>query len=142
MYANTTAKGSSTTVVSAGGSDVAKTTFNLTVGSWTATEINNARFYLTATNNASNTQRHMYICGVSFEVTYESSGVIYVYTISSVNANHTIVVTASGSSDKILFKNNGSWVEAIKVYKKVNGSWVEQSDLTTVFDSNTNYVKG
>ena len=142
MYANTTAKGSSTTVVSAGGSDVAKTTFNLTVGSWTATEINNARFYLTATNNASNTQRHMYIYGVSFEVTYESSGVIYVYTISSVNANHTIVVTASGSSDKILFKDNGVWVEAIKVYKKVNGSWVEQSDLTTVFDSNTNYVKG
>ena len=142
MYANTTAKGSSTTVVSAGGTDVAKTTFNLSVGSWTASEINNARFYLTATNNASSTRRHMYVYGVSFIVTYESSGITYVYTLTNVTADHTIVVTASVSSNKILFKNNGSWVEAIKVYKKVNGSWVEQSDLTTVFDSNTNYVKG
>lgn len=37
---------------------------------------------------------------------------------------------------------SGEWIEAIKAYKKVNGSWVEQSDLTTVFDSNTNYIKG
>ena len=36
----------------------------------------------------------------------------------------------------------GGWVEAIKAYKKVNGSWVEQSDLTTVFDNNINYIKG
>lgn len=142
MYANTTAKGSSTTVVSAGGTDVAKTTFNLSVGSWTASEINNARFYLTATNNASSTRRHMYIYGVSFIVTYESSGVTYVYTLTNVTADHTIVVVAGGASATIYFKNNGSWVQAIKAYKKVNGSWVEQSDLTTVFDSNTNYVKG
>ena len=64
------------------------------------------------------------------------------YDITNIQADHAIVVTASGSSDKILFKNNGSWVQAIKAYKKVSGSWVEQSDLTTVFDSNTNYVKG
>lgn len=37
--------------------------------------------------------------------------------------------------------DRGDWIEAVKVYKKVNGSWVEQSDLTTVFDQNTNYVK-
>lgn len=32
--------------------------------------------------------------------------------------------------------------ESKKVFKKVNGVWVEQSDLTAVFDSNTNYRKG
>ena len=141
MYAGSTAKGSSYQWVSSG-SNVAKTTYSLTIGSWTATEINNARFYLTATNSARSTSRQIYIYGISFNVTYESSGVTYIYTISSVSANHTIVVSAGGPSDKILFKDNGSWVEAVKVYKKVNGSWVEQSDLTTVFDANTNYVKG
>lgn len=45
-------------------------------------------------------------------------------------------------SEKIFFKSNGSWVQISKAYKKVNGSWVEQSDLTTVFNSSTNYVKG
>ena len=141
MYANTTAKGSSTSVVSAGGTDVAKTTFNLTVGSWTASDIANARFYLTATNNASSTRRYIYIYGVSFNVTYESDGVIYVYTLSNVGADHTIVVTAaSAAQDKLFIKLGSSgWTEAVAVYKKTNGSWVAVSDLTTAFDSNTNY---
>ena len=33
----------------------------------------------------------------------------------------------------------GGWTEANKVYKKVSGSWVEQTNLTSVFDSGTNY---
>lgn len=142
MYASSTAKGSSTTVVSAGGTDVAKTTFNLTVGSWTASEITNARFYLTAKNNASSTRRYIYIYGVSFEVTYESDGVMYIYTLTNVIADHTIVVTAGAVSQTIYVKISGSWVPATSVYKKVNGSWVLQSDLSNVFDPNTNYVKG
>lgn len=44
--------------------------------------------------------------------------------------------------ESIYYKENGSWVEPSSVYKKVNGSWVLQSDLTVVFDANTNYVKG
>lgn len=143
MYAGSTAKGSSNSWVTAGSTDVAKTTLTLTVGSWTATEINNARFYLTATNNASSTQRHVYVYGVSFSVTYESDGIIYVYTLSNVSADHTIVVTeVVVQNDKLYFKFNGVWTEVAKAYKKVNGSWVEQSDLSTVFSSGTNYVKG
>lgn len=49
---------------------------------------------------------------------------------------------SSGSTEALYFKNNGSWVQASRVYKKVNGSWVEQSDLTNVFQSGINYVKG
>lgn len=142
MYAGSTAKGSAYQWVSSG-SNVAKNTYNLTVGSWTASEIANARFYLTATNNASSTRRYVYIYGVSFAVTYESDGITYVYTISSVTGDHTIVVIAgSSASDVIYFKDNGAWVAATKVYKKINGSWVEQSDLTSVFNSGTNYVRG
>ena len=141
MYAGNTAKGSATTVVSAGGTDVAKTTFNLTVGSWTVSEIENARFYLTATNNASSTRRHIYIYGVSFVVTYECDGVIYIYTIQSVTADHVIVVTA-GASAVLFFKNGATWTAAQKAYKKVNGAWVAQADMTTVFDPTKNYVRG
>lgn len=46
------------------------------------------------------------------------------------------------SSETIYFKDNGTWVSATKVFKKINGSWVEQADLTSVFDSTKNYVKG
>ena len=53
-----------------------------------------------------------------------------------------LFVAAPAASDYIYFKDNGSWVQAAKAYKKVNGSWVEQSDLTQVFASGTNYVKG
>ena len=49
---------------------------------------------------------------------------------------------SSGSTEALYFKSNGSWVQASHVYKKVNGSWVEQNDLTNVFQSGTNYVKG
>lgn len=38
--------------------------------------------------------------------------------------------------------STGSWVSYTKAYKKVNGSWVQQSDLTNVFDSTKNWVKG
>ena len=55
---------------------------------------------------------------------------IYIYTESS------------GETDTLLYKDSGSWVPAVAVYKKVSGSWVQQTDLTNVFESGTNYVKG
>lgn len=144
MYAGNTAKGSATQWVSSGTS-VAKNTYTLNIGdSWTASEINSARFYLTATNSARSTARHVYVYGISFTVTYESSGVTYIYTIASVTADHTIVVSASGpvASNTLYVKMNGSWVEVVEAYKKVSGSWVLQSDVTTVFSAGTNYKKG
>ena len=38
--------------------------------------------------------------------------------------------------------SSGGWVETVKVYKKTSSGWVEQTDLTTVIDQNTKYVKG
>lgn len=71
--------------------------------------------------NARNTQSYYYIYGAEIDVTY---------------------TVPTPTTEQILFKDNGVWVAATKVYKKANGVWVEQSDLTTVFDTNTNYVKG
>lgn len=83
------------------------------------------------------------VLGISFEVTYSTgSGVdhyTYTYTVSS---DATIaVVIGSQAQPKLLVKQNGTWVEVSKAYKKVNGSWVEQ-DITTIFNSSTNYLKG
>ena len=49
--------------------------------------------------------------------------------------------TPASSNETLYFKDNGSWTAATKVYKKVNGVWVEQTDLSNVFDENTNYIK-
>ncbi len=141
MYSGTTAKGSATTLVSSA-TDVARTTYTLNIGSWTESEINNARFYVTMYNGASSTVRHIYVYGISFSVTYEVDGEVYTYTISNVSSAHTIVVTVSEVTTTLYFKDNGAWVAATQVYKKVSGSWVLQTTLSNVFDSSTNYLKG
>lgn len=71
--------------------------------------------------NAKNTQSYYYIIGAEIDVTYE---------------------VPTPTTEKLYFKDGGAWVEASKAYKKVGGVWVEQSDLTAVFDNQTNYVRG
>ena len=142
MYYNTTAKGSETTITTTGGSDMAKTTFNLSPGSWTLSELSNARLYVTATNSARSTVRYLYVYGATLTIEYLYSGKSYTYTIASVTADHTIVVSQGASGATLYFKVNGSWVAVASAYRKVNGSWVQQSDVSTVFQSGVNYVKG
>jgi len=66
----------------------------------------------------------------------------YVYNLSSINAAHNITISCGSSGAKIYLKVNDTWRQYSKVYKKVNGSWVEQSDLSSVFSTTANYVKG
>lgn len=85
------------------------------------------------------------VLGISFEVTYSTgTGIthyIYTYTVDG-DATIAVVIGGAAETDKLYFKSGGTWVEATEVYKKVNGAWVKQTDLSTVFDTNTNYVKG
>ena len=88
------------------------------------------------------------ILGISFDVTYSTGTGIDHYTYTyTVSGNATIAVTigtSSGPTQKIFFKNNGTWVQYSKVYIKQNGTWVEQSpsNWSSVFDTTKNYVKG
>lgn len=66
----------------------------------------------------------------------------YGYDITNIQADHIIVVTASGGGPVLYFKENGSWVEVSAAYRKVNGTWTQVSDISSLFDSQTNYVKG
>ena len=85
------------------------------------------------------------VTGISFEVTYSAGTEIDQYTYSTtIDSDMTVaVVIGGGSQPKIFIKNNGTWTQYSKVYKKVNGSWVEQASSTwaTLFDTNTNYRK-
>ena len=85
------------------------------------------------------------VLGITFEITYSTGSGIdhytYTYTVSG-DATIAVTIGGGGQTATISFKNNGSWVTASAVYKKVNGSWVKQTDVTTVFDANTNYVRG
>ena len=47
----------------------------------------------------------------------------------------------SAGGDKLYLKDNNTWKEVQKVYKKINGNWVEQENISEVFDTNANYVK-
>lgn len=81
------------------------------------------------------------INGATAYVTFEIQNYTYTY-VTTGDATIAVVIGSPSPSEVIYFKNNGSWVAATAVYKKVNGSWVEQSDLTTVFSSGVNYIKG
>ena len=86
------------------------------------------------------------VCGATLSITYTvptTGSNYYVYTISTVSADHTIVIGTSGSSDAFWFKDdNGTWQVATVVWKKVNNVWTVQQDLSTVYDNTKNYVKG
>lgn len=86
------------------------------------------------------------VLGISFAVTYSTGTGLdhYTYTFT-VSGDSTIAVVIGAVATKTFYvKENGTWAEqsVTAVYKKVNGAWVEQSDWSTVFDTNTKYVKG
>lgn len=106
LYSGDTAKGSSTSVVSSA-TDLSQTTFTLTPGTWSASELANAQFYFTAHNGASGTTRFFYVYGVSFTVTYTVNDEIYTYTITNVVGDHTIIIS-QGVTTKIYVKVNNT----------------------------------
>lgn len=83
------------------------------------------------------------VLGISFDVTYSTgSGVdhyTYTYTVST---DATIAVTIGSQGDKYIWAKDTTWHRYTKAWKKVNGSWVQQSDLSTVFNNSTHYIKG
>lgn len=107
------------------------------VGTWTRSELQSAKLRFEVAYYGGG------IFGITWAVNYESDGVTYTYTYT-VSGDATIAVTISGSGEtsKLYVKLNGTWTEVQTAYKKINGSWIEQSDITTLFNSSTNYKKG
>lgn len=82
------------------------------------------------------------INGATVYVEYTAGSDGYIYVITAIATDHSIVVSGTGSTPELYVKVNGSWVQVQTAYKKVNGSWVQQSDLTTVFQQGVNYKQG
>ena len=82
------------------------------------------------------------INGATAYVTFELQSYTYTYVTTGNSTIAVVIGTPGPSTATIYFKVNGAWVAATAAYKKVNGAWVQQSDLTQVFDSNTNYQQG
>lgn len=119
LYSGTTAKGSSKSIRTT--STEASSLSSDQIGTWTPAEINaGMRLRTWAQRGGSRTTSNYYIYfyGADIEIEYTEA-----------------------SGDKVFIKSNGSWVEVAKAYKKVNGAWVEQTDLTTLFDSNKPIIK-
>ena len=119
LYSGTTAKGNSKSIRTT--STDASSLSSTQIGTWTPAEINaGMRLRTWAQRGGSRTTSNYYIhfYGADIEIEYTEA-----------------------SGDKVFIKSNGSWVEVMKAYKKVNGEWVEQTDLTTLFDSNKPIIK-
>lgn len=74
-------------------------------------------------------------------ITYNETVSYYAYTITNIQADHAIIVSPSGGGEQMYVKVNGTWVAVTAVYKKVNGSWVQQTNLSSLFNTNTKYVQ-
>ena len=129
-YSGSTAKGTIQNFTSTSNSLVTVTD----PGTWTASELHNAQLRFEIGYYGGR------MLGITWTVTYEADG--YTYTITNIATDHTIVVTSGGATTVMWHKVNGVWKVASKVYKQVNGSVAQQSNLTTVFDQGTNYIKG
>lgn len=55
------------------------------------------------------------------------SGSDYTYTISSIDADHVVLITPSGPV--VFYKQNGTWIKADSVFYKQNGTWVKSSGM-------------
>jgi len=118
------------------------------IGTWTADELHSAKVRFTVAYYGGG------ISGISWEVTYEING--FMYTITNVQADHTILVSAVATGNTIMIKSggqwkkaqkvfvkvNGTWQQVTKVMKKTNGSWVQSSDISDMFQQNSNLMKG
>ena len=122
LYAGTTAKGSTTTI------PTSNSVWNISnVGSWTASEIHNIRLRFDGYYSGSSTY-YIRFYGADLTITYETDNYTYTYTISNINADHTILVSEASSN---YIKLNDVFTKISKVYKKVSGSWVQQQELTS-----------
>ena len=102
MYAGTTAKGSATTM---SGSNSSPTTHTLTVGSWTASEIQHAclRFRVVRGSSNTTTSATFSIYGATLTVNYTVSGYMYEITSSSSVSG----ITTSPASQEIFQGGSG-----------------------------------
>lgn len=95
------------------------TTYTLSAGTWSRSDLNNLQLKFVGTSARNNAYLRVY-----------GTEVIVDYTESA------------GQTEQLMLKVNGTWTPVQTIYKKINGTWVEQTDLANLFNTETNYYKG
>lgn len=111
LYSGTTAMGSAHTVSNS------TTAFTVTAGTWTASELNNAKIRIHAVRGTSNTTTNYYFRFYGATITVD-------YTEPTTGTN--VRVKSNGAwvtAKKVLVKQNGAWQQASKVLVKDSGTW-------------------
>lgn len=94
LYSNTTAKGSATNITSTSTSNVV----SLTTGTWTLSELQNARLFIKTVNGSTSgyQSRYFYFYGATLTVNYTVDGIEYEINASSETSLATIEPSSQG----------------------------------------------
>ena len=118
LHNNTTAKGSATTART-----TTATVYTMTAGTWTVSELQNIRLYVSATHNASTSSAYLYLYGVDVTVNYALNGTEYEISFS----NGTLDTTTDPSTTQYVI-NGGE--QEIKIYTPdVDGITVKDNNV-------------
>ena len=105
LHNNTTAKGSATTARS-----TTDAVYTMTAGTWTISELQNIRLYVSATHNASTNNAYLYLYGADVVVNYSLNGTEYEVSFNNQSSDVTTDPSSTqyvfeGSSQEITFSN-------------------------------------
>ena len=99
LYTGNTAKGSTTNLpINTNASIV-----DLTCGTWTRSELSDTRIRITSTYTNTGTY-YAYFYGANLTINYTVNETYYTYTISNIQADHTIAISDALTSNKLYMK--------------------------------------
>lgn len=102
LYSNTTAKGSAVT-----NRPTSATKYSITTGSWTRSELQNARLYVSATHSASNTAAYLYFYGADLTINYTVNDTAYEVNVTNNSSASVSPSYFSGSGEDCVITFNG-----------------------------------
>ena len=84
--------------------------------------------------------------GISFVVTYSTGSGVDHYTYTFTTTGDTVIAVVIGGSpseqDTLFVKVDNTWKRVSRAWKKSGSAWSLQADVSTVFDSNKQYIRG
>ena len=83
--------------------------YSITPGTWTLSDLQDIRLYISATHNTSTSSAYFYLYGADVTINYTAP-------------------TPTGPTN-VRVKQNGSWVTPRKIMVKQNGTWTEASSI-------------
>ena len=117
LHANTTAKGSAVTTRSTTSATSGGAKYSITPGSWTLSELQNIRLYISATHNKSTSSGYIYLYGADVTINYtvptftvtassSASGVTIEPSSQTINQGDSASVRLNTNSNIIVKDNN------------------------------------